>query len=56
MTILPKGQIAGEDNESKMIKAESKMNAYFFDYTAKTPGQPMVSRAHIASAHLTKHC
>lgn len=42
MTILPKGELAGEENDSKMIKAESKKNAYFFDYTAKTPGQPQV--------------
>lgn len=42
MTILPKGELAGQDNESKMIKAESKKGAYFFDYTAKTPGQPLV--------------
>ena len=42
MTILPKGELAGEENTSKMIKAESKKNAYFFDYEAKTPGQPLV--------------
>lgn len=41
-TILPKGSLAGEDNESKMLKAESKKNSYFFDYEAKTPGQPLV--------------
>jgi hypothetical protein len=40
MTILPKAEMAGEENESKMIQAESKKNSYFFDYTAKTPGQP----------------
>jgi hypothetical protein len=42
MTILPKGALAGEDNKGKMLKAESKKNAYFFDYTAETPGQPLV--------------
>lgn len=42
MTILPKGELAGGDNASKMIKAESKKNAYFFDYEAQTPGQPLV--------------
>ena len=48
MTILPKGDLAGVDNKSKMIKAESKKNAYFFDYMAETPGQPLVrKRMHI---------
>lgn len=50
MTILPKGNMAIEDNESKMIQAESKKNAYFFDYTAKTPGQPKVREECIACA------
>lgn len=41
MTILPKGKIAGmDDNESSMINAESKKNAYFFDYTIKADNQP----------------
>ena len=39
-TILPKGQIMGEETTSKLISAESKKNAYFFDYTAAVPGQP----------------
>ena len=39
-TILPKGQIMGEATTSKLIQAESKKNAYFFDYSAKVPGQP----------------
>jgi hypothetical protein len=47
MTILPKGELAGQDNESKMNKAESKKGAYFFDYTAKTPGQPLVRIANV---------
>ncbi len=38
-TILPKGVIAGEDTESAMLSAESKKQAYFFDYRAKPPGQ-----------------
>jgi len=39
-TILPKGEIMGEATTSSMISAESKKNAYFFDYSAKVPGQP----------------
>ena len=39
-TILPKGEIMGEATTSKLIAAESKLNAYFFDYSAKVPGQP----------------
>jgi len=40
-TILPKNQLAlAEENESKMISAESKKNAYYFDYTIKVPEQP----------------
>lgn len=40
MTILPKGQIAGQDSESQMIVAESKKNSYYFDYVSKPVGQP----------------
>ncbi len=40
MTILPKGELAGADAESKMLSAESKKNSYYFDYIQKTPGQP----------------
>lgn len=40
MTILPKGQIAGQDSESKMIVAEAKKNSYYFDYISKPVGQP----------------
>jgi hypothetical protein len=50
MTILPKAEMAGEENESKMIQAESKKNSYFFDYTAKTPGQPKVRQESIVSS------
>mmetsp|Transcript_18906 Transcript_18906/g.41195 ORF Transcript_18906/g.41195 Transcript_18906/m.41195 type:complete len:259 (-) Transcript_18906:116-892(-) len=39
-TILPKGEMMGESTTSKLLSAESKKNAYFFDYTAKVPGQP----------------
>ena len=39
-TILPKGEIMGEATTSKLYAAESKKNAYFFDYSAKVPGQP----------------
>jgi len=41
MTILPKGAIAGAEDESKMLKAESKKNAYFFDYAVHPSGQSM---------------
>eukprot|EP00568_Trieres_chinensis_P001823 CAMPEP_0183305276 /NCGR_PEP_ID=MMETSP0160_2-20130417/10070_1 /TAXON_ID=2839 ORGANISM="Odontella Sinensis, Strain Grunow 1884" /NCGR_SAMPLE_ID=MMETSP0160_2 /ASSEMBLY_ACC=CAM_ASM_000250 /LENGTH=271 /DNA_ID=CAMNT_0025468453 /DNA_START=122 /DNA_END=937 /DNA_ORIENTATION=- len=40
MFILPKGELAGEETESKMISAESKKNAYIFDYISKVPQQP----------------
>jgi len=40
-TILPKSDLAGESNESKMIFAESKGNSYYFDYTSQPAGQPM---------------
>lgn len=39
-TILPKGQIMGEETTSKLMSAESKKNAYIFDYSAAVPGQP----------------
>lgn len=39
-TILPKGSLAGEETASEMISAESKKNAYVFDYKAKVPKQP----------------
>jgi len=40
MTILPKGEIAGQESESKMLDSESKKNSYYFDYVTKTPDQP----------------
>jgi len=40
MTILPKGQIMGENSESKMLNSESKKNSYYFDYVTKTTDQP----------------
>jgi len=52
MTILPKGELAGQENASKMIKAESKKNSYFFDYEAKATGQPLVRQTLFASAQL----
>mmetsp|Transcript_7752 Transcript_7752/g.22061 ORF Transcript_7752/g.22061 Transcript_7752/m.22061 type:complete len:229 (+) Transcript_7752:102-788(+) len=40
-TILPKTTLAGvNDVESKMLSAESKKQAYFFDYVTKVPQQP----------------
>ena len=33
-TILPKGELGGTSDESKMLSAESKKNAYYFDYTS----------------------
>ena len=37
-TILPKGQIAGEDVKASMLSATSKNQAYFFDYKQEVPG------------------
>ena len=34
-TILPKSELAGNKEDSKMLSAESKNNAYYFDYVAK---------------------
>jgi hypothetical protein len=40
-TILPKGELAGVAGiDSSMVSAVSKKNAYYFDYTQKTPDQP----------------
>ena len=39
-TVLPRGKIQGEQTESTLISAESKKNAYYFDYTAKAENQP----------------
>lgn len=39
-TILPKGELAGQDTDNQMLTAVSKKNAYYFDYTSKTPDQP----------------
>jgi len=41
-TILPKGELAGLDDASKMLSAVSKNNAYYFDYVA-TPVVPTES-------------
>lgn len=38
-TILPKGELAVQDDSSKMLTAVSKNNAYYFDYVA-TPVVP----------------
>lgn len=40
MTILPKGELAGQDSDSKMLLAESKKSSYYFDYVTKPNGQP----------------
>ena len=41
-TVLPKGQLAGVDIESKMLSAVSERQAYFFDYQQRVPNvQPM---------------
>jgi hypothetical protein len=39
-TILPKGELMGDETRSKMLKSESKKNSYFYDYTVAVPGQP----------------
>lgn len=39
-TILPKGELGGNADDSKMISAVSEKNAYFFDYTT-TPVVPV---------------
>jgi hypothetical protein len=43
-TILPKQTLANvEGVDSKMLTAESKKQAYFFDYWQTVPNQPQVS-------------
>ena len=56
-TILPKGEIAGVQGvESKMLSAESKKSAYYFDYVQTVPGQPEVSQpCHICRAWLCEY-
>jgi hypothetical protein len=49
MTVLPKGELAGSEDESLMIKAESKKNAYFFDYLIKAGGQEKMHHRSIFS-------
>ena len=46
-TILPKGELAGVDDTSKMLSAVSKNNAYYFDYVASpvVPTEPGSSEA-----------
>jgi len=39
-TIMPKGELMGQEQDSKMLAMESKNNAYFYDYVSKVPGQP----------------
>lgn len=39
-TILPKGELGGNADDSKMLSAVSKKNAYYFDYTT-TPVVPV---------------
>jgi hypothetical protein len=39
-TILPKGELVGQESDSNLLSAESKKNSYYFDYTSKVPDQP----------------
>jgi len=39
-TVLPKGELAGQESNNNLISAESKRNAYYFDYKTKIPEQP----------------
>lgn len=55
--ILPKGELAGQnDKGSKMLSAESKKNAYYFDYvtTPVVPVEPGTSSTAGGAAVLTK--
>ena len=53
-TILPKSELAGNKEDSKMLSAVSKNNAYYFDYVAKpiVPTDPGSSAA--KSGQMTK--
>ncbi|KAL7434000.1 hypothetical protein ACHAXH_005107 [Discostella pseudostelligera] len=53
MTILPKGDLAGQNDDSKMVSAISKNNAYYFDYIA-TPVVPIAAGESSSSGALTK--
>ena len=54
MTILPKGDLAGQSDDSKMVSAISKNNAYYFDYIA-TPVVPVeAGESSSSSGALTK--
>ena len=50
-TILPKGELGGTSDESKMLSAVSKKNSYYFDYVT-TPVVPV--EAGSGSGSLTK--
>jgi hypothetical protein len=52
MTILPKGDLAGQGDDSRMLSAVSKNNAYYFDYVA-TPVVP-IEAGTSSSGALTK--
>ncbi|GMH70559.1 hypothetical protein TL16_g05439 [Triparma laevis f. inornata] len=39
-SILPKGELAGSEVESKMLSSDSKNSAYYFDYVVALPDQP----------------
>ena len=41
-TILPKGELQGETTKSVMLSAESRKNAYIFDYKVEPPNLPEV--------------
>jgi len=40
MTILPKSELVGEKTDNQMLSADSKKDAYYFDYISQSPGQP----------------
>jgi len=39
-TILPKGDLALEKTDNQMLASSSKADAYYFDYTTQSDGQP----------------
>lgn len=53
-TILPKGDLAGLDDASKMLSAVAKNNAYYFDYIA-TPVVPTESGAKMTKTLKPQH-
>ena len=53
-TILPKSELAGNNEDSKMLSAVSKNNAYYFDYVAKPVVATDPGSAASRSGQLTK--